>query len=93
VAGADAYVFTLFRETESGERRLVVSSEGPGPSYTLEDISLLDSGGFVWRVEALSRRPDGTVERSGTPGENRFTVDIPLPAVPRVRDPGILYGR
>jgi hypothetical protein len=93
VAGAETYVFTLFQETPSGERRSVVSADGPGTSYTLEDLSLLDLGDFVWQVEAVSRGADGTIERRGNPGENRFTIDIPLPAVPQARDPGILYGR
>jgi hypothetical protein len=93
VAGADTYVFTLFRETESGLRQSIVSSEMPETSYTLEDLSLLDIGRFVWRVEALSRKIDGTVDRSGTPGENRFVVNIPQPNTPRGRTPEVLYGR
>jgi hypothetical protein len=89
VAGADAYVFTLFRETDQG-RDSILSFEGPESSYTLEDLSLLDPGRFVWQVEALSRETDG---RRGTPGENLFIVDIPQPGVPRMRDPGDLYGQ
>jgi hypothetical protein len=92
-AGADAYVFTLFRETGSGERQLVISSGGPETSYTLEDLSLLDLGRFVWQVEAVSLGDDGTVLRNGIPGENWFAVDIPLPDIPRGRDPGVFYGR
>ncbi|MDR0655128.1 MAG: FecR family protein [Treponema sp.] len=90
VDGADAYAFTLFRETGPGRREPVVNSEGPQTSYTLEDLSLLDTGRFVWQVEALNRE---TGERRGRPGENVFTVDIPQPAVPRGQNPGDLYGR
>jgi hypothetical protein len=93
VQGANAYRFTLFQETASGLRRPVISFEGPETSYTLEDLSLLDLGRFVWQVEALSQGADGTVQRQGIPGENRFTVDIPQPNAPRARDTGILYGR
>jgi hypothetical protein len=93
VAGADAYVFTLFQETGSGGRRSVVSSEGPETSYTLEDLSLLDLGRFVWQVEAVNRGTDGTPGRRGTPGENLFLVDIPQPDTPQGREPGVLYGR
>jgi hypothetical protein len=91
VAGADAYVFTLFHEIAPGERRPVISSEGPATSYTLNNLSLLDLGRFVWQVEAVTRGTDGG--RRGIPGENLFTVDIPLPDTPQARDPGILYGR
>jgi hypothetical protein len=92
VAGADAYVFSLFRESGSGLQP-VFSAEGPESSYTLEDLSLLDQGSFVWRVEALSREAGGKVTRGGSPGENRFTVDIPQPGTPWARTPGVLYGR
>ncbi|MDR0404108.1 MAG: hypothetical protein LBH35_11050 [Treponema sp.] len=90
VAGADLYSFTLFYETESGPRRSIVGFEGPETSYTLEDLSLLDTGRFVWRVEALGR---GAEARRGTPAENRFIVDIPQPDIPRPRSPETLYGR
>jgi hypothetical protein len=83
-------MFTLFRETGSGERRPVVSFESPESSYTLEDLSLLDIGRFTWRVEAISR---GAAGRRGTPGENLFTVDIPRPGMIRGQVPGVLYGR
>jgi hypothetical protein len=93
VAGANAYAFTLFRETESGARQSIVSSDGPETSYILNDLSLLDMGRFVWRVEALSREAGGTVERNGTPGENRLIVNIPQPDTPQGRIPEALYGR
>jgi hypothetical protein len=92
-ADANAYVFTLFRETGSGLRQSIVSSRGPETSYTLSDLSLLDLGRFIWQVEAVRLRDDGTVLRSGIPGENRFVVDIPLPEIPQVQDPGVFYGR
>ncbi|MDR2143217.1 MAG: FecR family protein [Treponema sp.] len=93
VAGADAYVFTLFQETGPGVRQPVISTEGPETSYTLEDLSLLDLGRFVWQVEAVNRGSDGSAGRRGTPGENLFIVDIPQPGTPQVREPGVLYGK
>jgi hypothetical protein len=93
VAGADAYIFTIFHENASGVRQPVASVETSAPSYALEDLSLLDQGSFIWQVEAVSRGPDGTVERRGTTGENRFAVAIPKPETPRGRDVGTLYGR
>ncbi|MDR2143077.1 MAG: FecR family protein [Treponema sp.] len=93
VAGADAYVFTLFQETGSGRRQPVMSTEGPETSYTLENLSLLDLGRFVWQVEAVNRGTGGSAGRRGTPGENLFIVDIPQPGTPQVREPGVLYGK
>jgi hypothetical protein len=93
VEGADRYIFTLLGENDSGVRQSIVTAEGAGTSYTLRDLSLLDRGRFIWQVEAVSRGTDGTMERRGIPGENRFTVDIPQPGTPRGKDVGILYGR
>jgi hypothetical protein len=93
VAGADAYIFSLLSENASGERRPVITAESSVPSYTFDDLSLLDQGRFVWRVEAVSGGLDGTPGRRGIPGENRFTVAIPRPETPRGRDAGTLYGR
>ncbi|MDR1375063.1 MAG: FecR family protein [Treponema sp.] len=93
VAGADGYMFTLLSENAFGVRQPVTSAETSAPSYTLEDLSLLDQGRFIWQVEAVRRGPGGTIERRGIPGENRFTVDIPRPETPQGRDTGILYGR
>ncbi|MDR2211593.1 MAG: hypothetical protein LBO65_09055 [Spirochaetaceae bacterium] len=90
VEGADGYVFTLFHETGPRRRQPVLTVEGPETSYTLEDLSILDLGRFVWQVEAVNRRGGG---RRGSPGENLFTVDIPQPEIPRGRNPGDLYAR
>jgi hypothetical protein len=92
VEGADSYRFSLFQETAGG-RQSIVTFEGPGTSYTMRDLSLLDLGNFVWQVEAISRGRDGTLGRRGTPGENRFVIDIPQPNAPRALDMGVLYGR
>jgi hypothetical protein len=89
VEGADAYVFTIFHEIGFRGRQSVLSFEGPETSYTLEDLSRLDLGRFVWQVEAVNRGRD----RRGRAGENLFTVDIPQPNIPRGRNPGDLYAR
>jgi hypothetical protein len=94
VEGADADVFTLFEETETGEKRQIVRI-GPQEqtSVTLEDLSLLDRGDFVWQVEAVSRTSGGLIEQRGRAGEGRFTVDIPAPQPVRGGGAGILYGK
>jgi hypothetical protein len=94
VEGANGYIFSLFHEETEGQRRLLLRA-GPGEaaSYTLEDLrTLLVQGDFTWQVEAVSRAADGFMERRGTPGENRFRVDVPVPGAARAKDPGVLYG-
>jgi hypothetical protein len=89
VQGAAAYIFSLAR---GGKDREEIIRGGPGPKtfYILEDLTLLAPGDFVWRVEAIYT--EGELVQRGRIGENRFTVDLPLPrALPD--HPGILYGR
>jgi hypothetical protein len=38
------------------------------------------------------RQNRGIIEQRGTTAESRFTVDIPLPGNPRLRETGPLYG-
>jgi hypothetical protein len=94
VTGADGYIFTLYTDAPRPEQRRQILRTAPlrTANYTLDQLSLLDRGNFIWQVEAVQISPSGTVTNIGTPGENRFVIDAPAPAVPRVRDPGILYG-
>jgi hypothetical protein len=89
VPGATSYIFTLLEE---GTRRTIVSSETVQNSYTVEDVGQLERGSFIWRVEAI-RRNGEIIELHGNPGESRFTVDVPAPGNPRVRDTGVFYGQ
>jgi hypothetical protein len=85
----------------SGRLSLLLNVETTETSYILEDMGLLGraSGGragpggmrgsFVWQVEAVVRNG---IERHGTPGKSRFTLDVPAPGNPRVRETGTLYG-
>jgi hypothetical protein len=93
VKGANAYTFTLEQEEEGQPSRMVVHS-GPGPerSYTLNDLSLLTRGRFIWKVEPAHLMPDGSFLRRGAVGENHFTVDIPAVQRRDLQDVGTLYG-
>jgi hypothetical protein len=92
VAGANAYTVTLYKQTANGRRQQIRRIPlGNSTTWTLENVGLLERGEFVWRVEASYIRRDGTVERSGRPGENSFVIDIPLPKV-HIETPGALYG-
>jgi hypothetical protein len=81
VNGANAYIFTLFQETDNG-RKQIVRTDPPveQTKWTLNDISLLAKGSFVWQVEAVNRR-NGTVEQRGRIGENTLYVDVHVPRV------------
>jgi hypothetical protein len=87
VPGANGYIFTL---QDAAGRTLVTGDPRAETSHTL-DLRAIGQGNFVWQVEAV-RRNGGNIERHGVPAKNHFTVDIPRPGNPRVRDPGILYG-
>jgi hypothetical protein len=90
VSDATSYIFTLLEESAGGTRQ-IISSETRQNSCFIEDAGLLENGSFIWRVEAVRRDGDRIVLR-GTPGESRFTVNVPAPGNPRVRDTGVFYG-
>jgi hypothetical protein len=95
--GATGYLFTL--EKEPGTALI---QEGPFEEtrFVLEDLTLLDLGTFIWRLEAVMTEPvrerqedTGEIFRRGETAENRFTVDFIRPDVPVLPAPGVLYGR
>ncbi|MDR3191678.1 MAG: hypothetical protein LBT87_01285 [Treponema sp.] len=92
VAGATGYLFTL----ENADTGKTVIRQGPMTETVLplEDLTLLDVGTFVWRLEAVWAEParEEIIQR-GTIGENRFRIDFGLPTTPELRRPGMLYGR
>jgi hypothetical protein len=98
VAGATGYLFTL----ENADTGKIVMRHGPvaETALVLEDLSLLDVGTFVWRLEAVLTEPagqerggTGEIIRRGEIGENRFTIDFGLPGTLVLWKPGILFGR
>jgi hypothetical protein len=93
VEGANSYMLTIFKEGAEGEREQVHRAGAlASPGYTLQDLSVLYQGRFVWQVEALSRRPDGTVEQHGVIGENWFVVDLPRLRRGQLKESETLYG-
>jgi hypothetical protein len=90
---ADAYILTLYQETEKGRRQIFQTGPETGLSWTLDDLRILDKGTFFWQVEAIGIGEDGLPERRGLAGENSFTLDITLPSRVQTEDAGILYGR
>jgi hypothetical protein len=94
VSEADGYIFSLSAEgSRPGQRRQILRTAPlKTTSYTMDQLSLLDRGVFFWQVEAVQMTDNGTVTSIGIPGENRLVIDIPVPAIPQVRDPGVLYG-
>jgi hypothetical protein len=94
VPGASGYIFAVAH----GGGGVVTEHRLEGNSFVLEDLTLLDVGEFLWRVEAVMEAPSGEggpaeILQRGRTGENRFRLDFALPAVPNLPEPGLLYGR
>ena len=91
VSGANAYIFSLSHQ-DTDERRQIIRTEPlEETGWTLNDLSVLEQGTFIWQVEAVNRNRDGTIERQGTVSENSFEVNIPVPAIPETINIEILY--
>ncbi|MDR0475391.1 MAG: hypothetical protein LBH43_17175 [Treponema sp.] len=90
VQGANAYIFTLYQETD-GRRRKITGTESPvsRTSWVLNNLSILDRGRFIWQVEAVNTS-GGRIDQRGRIGENSFIIDIPRPVQAQTEEPLIL---
>jgi hypothetical protein len=87
VTDAAEYTFTLFHVT-AGNNTEVLRRTLRGTSYTLTDLTLLDAGVFLWRVEAAGVNGG----RKSAAAESRFVVDIPEVEDTRSQDTGVMFG-
>jgi hypothetical protein len=88
VAGANAYVFTLFFDGS----RIIRTEPLSVTSFTLTELSSLENGVYTWQVEALNLDAGGKTEQQGETGESQFTISVPLPGRPVLNNPGTFYG-
>jgi hypothetical protein len=88
VQGANAYIVTLY---QAGSRRRITGSNQPvsRTNWTLDNLSVLDRGNFIWQVEAVNTA-GGNIDQRGRPGENSFIIDIPYPKQVHIEKPLIL---
>ena len=85
VPGANAYIFTLFREDDNGRKEIIRRPPENSTAWTLDNIALLERGAYTWQVEAVNRGGSGTIGRRGVIGKNSFILDIPVPGTPTVQ--------
>jgi len=92
VEGANSYIVSIFKDGFPRRQQILQTDPIMESTFKFEDYSVFDdTGTFFWQVEAISYR-DGIVEQRGTPGENKFVIDIPRPGRVITKKMGILYG-
>jgi len=93
VDGANSYILSILKDGFPRKQQIFQTEPIRDLSFTFDDYSLFDdSGTFYWQVEAVSYR-DGVAEQRGTPGENKFTLDVPRPGRVKTKKTGVLYGQ
>lgn len=93
VEGADGYIFTIFKNTDTGRQQIIQTEPQAEPLWTLEDLQSLGEGDFIWQVEAVSRGDGKSKMGRGQPGESGFRIDIPLPNQVQILETGTMYGK
>jgi len=83
VSGANAYIFTLYRETGGGSELITQTGPENRTAWTT-DVKTLGRGNFIWLVEAINVGRDNVIEQRGSKRENHFIVDIPRPGPVRI---------
>ncbi|MDR3303693.1 MAG: FecR domain-containing protein [Treponema sp.] len=91
VSGANAYIFTL-ASAKAPSAPLVQTKPLTQTAYRLSDMTLLDVGEFIWRVEAVNVDEHGVIDQRGEVSDVRFTIHIPPLSNPRLRVNGTLLG-
>ena len=92
VPDATEYILSFYRDavTASPLARYTLKAV---TAWTLEDLSILDRGNFVWTLEARSRDKNGEIEQYGQLAERRFTIELPPARDQNKSGKGALYGR
>jgi hypothetical protein len=98
VPQAEGYFITVVYEGRGGIRDIIRSGLLEETSYVLDDLTLLDVGNFIWRVEAVSsvrKRDEEILEilQRGEIGQGHFSVQFDSPGSPEIKKPGVMYGR
>ena len=84
VNGANAYIVTIFHQDAGGRRQILQTQPVTRAAYSLENLRILDAGTFIWQVEAVNRRSNGTIDQRGRIAEGTFVMDIFLPGSVKV---------
>jgi len=92
VQGANSYILTIYRQSSPRRVQVFQADRINSVNYTFDKFELLDSGTFIWQVEAVYYNRNGKIERRGRPGENTFVLNVPRPGRVQTRETGILYG-
>ena len=91
VRGANAYIFTIFQQTPQGRRQVFQTQPLNVLSFQFENLRILDRGTFIWQVEAVNRRPNGTFIQRGNPAESSFFMDIVFQNTIQVEGTGVIF--
>ncbi len=89
---ANEYILGLYRNS-SASSPLARFELKAITNWTLEDLSILDRGDFVWTLEARSRDRNGEIEQYGLVAERRFSIELPPARDQNKSGSGALYGR
>ncbi len=93
VAGATAYTFTLAKRNANGSLTVIMTERNTTrTSVTINDLSVLDLGDFVWTVTAASYARDGYEEQRGRTATGAFKIDFTAPTRVDTVRPGTMYG-
>jgi hypothetical protein len=87
VSGASSYVFILYQEENGGRRELLRRTQSE-TGFTITDLTVLDAGTFIWRVEPVSR----TAGQAAEAGESGFSVSIAEIQASRGQESGVMFG-
>jgi hypothetical protein len=78
----------MLYQAENGGRREILRRIQNETRFTLTDLTILDAGAFIWRVEPRS----GLAEQGSEAAESGFTVNIEETQASRGLESGVMFG-
>ena len=90
VRGANAYILTIFQQTDIGRRQIFQTQPLNSSDYSLDNLRILDNGTFFWQVEAVNRRAiGGAIDQRGNISESSFVIDIIVQNIIEIEGSGV----
>ncbi|GMO52177.1 MAG: hypothetical protein Ta2G_10050 [Termitinemataceae bacterium] len=84
VNGANTYLISIYKASDRS--RSVFATQIPRTQFSLNNLSVLDVGDFVWEVEALVINNKGVIEQHGLKASSTFKIDIAIPSNPKLKN-------
>ena len=93
VPQANSYNFSLYKKEKDGSLKAVWSQRNVRTNKVrLKNLTILDTGDFVWKVDAFNFAKDGFELQHSPSSQASFRIQFAAPSKIEASSPGIMYS-